>query len=63
MDWRKELKETNWFSLSCSISLFILFLVVAFAENLPPMSNNFQYALAVALVFCLMKDSFRKKGE
>jgi len=27
------------------------------------MSNNFQYALAVALVFCLMKDSFRKKGE
>lgn len=63
MDWKKELKETNWLSVFCSIAIFALFIAVIYAENLPPMSNNFQYALAVAICFVLVRDLFRQKGE
>lgn len=62
MDWEKELKETNWFSVFIALGFLILFFAVIFAENLPSMPSNFQYVLAIAVCFCLIKDSL-KKGE
>lgn len=64
MDWKKELKETNWLFLLFTLAMAGLFISVLWhGDQLNPMPPRGQYVLAVGLCFLLGRVLFKKRGD
>ncbi|KKN17187.1 hypothetical protein LCGC14_0968420 [marine sediment metagenome] len=66
MDWKKELKETNWPLVIFEILILILmFYVVLHEGQLEPMKPTIQYVIALGVVFLMGKNllTIRRKKQ
>ena len=64
MDWKKELKETNWISLFFTIGMFVLVLrAISLKSILQPLPIDIQYITTIIMLYLLAKSAFKKMGE
>ena len=64
MDWKKELKETNWLSLFLTIGMFVLVLrAISLKAILQPLPIDIQYITTIVMMYLLAKSGFKKMGS
>lgn len=52
MDWKKDLKETNWLKVGFMLLILWLFIDIAFfRENLPRFPAEVEYVMALGIIY------------
>jgi len=64
MDWKKELKETNWAMVLVTVGIFVMVVQVVIDQaTLKPLPIHIQYLTTLMMMYLLARIVLRKNGE